>query len=261
MALASSFYNDPDFDYRKYWQGREYEDWAERWALQQLFARIQHINGPPQKKTVLDVGAGFGRLAKFYLPRVKGALLLEPADKLIKQGEIYLKGYKNFHYYRGNVESLVHFSTSFDIVLMIRVSHHLNNLFHALQLLWQVTAPGGFLIVEIPNKFHFRQVMRQLLRWHFGYFNNFSVDRRSPKRQKKNVIPFWNHSPWRVKADAKMIGWELEEELSVSNFRCRWIKKYLPQRLTFFLERHSQKLLGHLYFGPSIFFLFRRAND
>jgi SAM-dependent methyltransferase len=39
-------------------QGREYEDLAERWALRRLL--------PPAGQRILDIGAGFGRLAGLY---------------------------------------------------------------------------------------------------------------------------------------------------------------------------------------------------
>ncbi len=257
MALTP-FYNDPDFDYQDYWQSRQYENWAEQRALERFFNQIQNSSGPLKEKTLLDVGAGFGRLAKFYLPRIKEALLLEPADKLIKQGQVYLAGFKNFRYQQGDIETLSQFAPSFDIVLLIRVLHHLENLAHVFHLLWQATTPGGFLILEAPNKFNFRQVVRQLFRGHLTYFNNASVDRRSPSRQNNKVIAFWNHSPGKVKKEARAAGWNLQATLSVSNLRHPWLKHHLPSQLLFALENSTQPLLGHMYFGPSIFFLFQK---
>ena len=48
-------------DYRtRFWegQGRDYEDQVERIALRRLM--------PPDGKTLIDIGAGFGRLADEY---------------------------------------------------------------------------------------------------------------------------------------------------------------------------------------------------
>jgi hypothetical protein len=48
-------YNDPHHNYRKYWEGREYEHAAEEIAIQRLL-RGKHF------RNAVDVGGGFGRL-------------------------------------------------------------------------------------------------------------------------------------------------------------------------------------------------------
>lgn len=45
------------YDYPQYWEGREYEDLAEKRALKIFFDQI-----PGKKKgQIIDIGAGFGR--------------------------------------------------------------------------------------------------------------------------------------------------------------------------------------------------------
>src|SRR5689334_7074129 len=51
-------YNDPNHNYLKYWEGRDYEDAAERVAFRRLL-KGKHF------KHAVDVGGGYGRLCIF----------------------------------------------------------------------------------------------------------------------------------------------------------------------------------------------------
>jgi len=51
----------------------------------------------------------------------------------------------------------------------------------------------------------------------------------------------------------KKNGFEIQEKLSVSNFRSPLIKKIVPEAVLLALEDILQKPLSYLNFGPSIF--------
>ena len=57
------------FDYPSYWEGREYEHNSELIALRRLISLIPKID------TLLEIGAGFGRLTPEYLYRAKRIIL------------------------------------------------------------------------------------------------------------------------------------------------------------------------------------------
>lgn len=90
------YYDDSKFEYRDYWHGRKYENDSEIIALKRFFSKIDK-SVKLSKLSLLDIGAGFGRLASFYLPKVKSAVLLEPSKKLSKQARENLKKYNNFN--------------------------------------------------------------------------------------------------------------------------------------------------------------------
>ena len=259
MALKA-FYNDPDFDYRKYWLNRSYEDQAERLALARFFRFIPQ-NQLKNFGKLLDIGAGFGRLATYYLPHIHEAVLLEPAQKLIRQGKKYLINFKNFEYEQGNIENLAAWPEQFQVILLIRVLHHLKNLQGSFTAINKVLAPGGFLILEVPNKFNLLQVLRQLGHGNWRYFSRQPIDRRSLPRRTKEVISFRNYSPKTIVDLAKKERWILRDKLSVSNFRQPLVKRILGTELTLRLESLAQRPLAHFNFGPSIFFLFQKPKN
>lgn len=69
-SYPSLSYDDPAYDYQEYWHQREYENQADKNALRRLFQLI------PAKETIVDIGAGFGRLAPVYAPLFHRCLLI-----------------------------------------------------------------------------------------------------------------------------------------------------------------------------------------
>jgi ubiquinone/menaquinone biosynthesis C-methylase UbiE len=88
------------YNYPQYWEGREYEDSAEKLALKRLFEAI------PSKKSIVDIGSGFGRLTEVYAPAFKNCLLIDPSEKLIKIGQKRLAKFKNVEFKKGKVQNL-----------------------------------------------------------------------------------------------------------------------------------------------------------
>jgi len=138
-----AFYDQ--YDYRRYWQGREYEHEAEALALKKLFAQIPL----KEKKTLLDIGAGFGRITPLYADKFSSCLLVEPAEKLINQAKKNLK-YQNLKFKQGQVENL-DLSEKFDVILFIRVAHHLKNIDLALKNINHHLKSDGYLILEFAK--------------------------------------------------------------------------------------------------------------
>ena len=66
------------YDYPRYWQGREYENLAEKMVLRKLLKRVP-------KGKIIDIGGGYGRLAKIYAPLFKRSFLIDPS---IPSGEL-----------------------------------------------------------------------------------------------------------------------------------------------------------------------------
>ena len=83
-------------DYRaRFWQnqGRDYEDGAERVALRRLM--------PPGGDTLLDVGAGFGRLANEYAG-YRRVVLFDYSRSLLREARQQLGDDPRFFFVAGN---------------------------------------------------------------------------------------------------------------------------------------------------------------
>ncbi len=257
--VRPAFYDDPEFDYESYWQSRKYEHLAEVTALKN-FVKTIGKRKELSASIILEIGAGFGRLAKFYLPLVGKGVLLEPSKKLIAKGKESLKNFSNWNYYKGYAEEVDKLGRKFDLVLLIRVLHHLDDPKLVFKKIYSLLASDGFFILEIPNKFSFKLILINLLKGNLSYFNPTRIDRRSVFRRKKNIIPFYNYSPWQIEKELKIIGFRKVKKLSVSNFRSPFLKRLLPLKFLLFLEKFSQPILGFFNFGPSIFFLLARSQ-
>lgn len=235
-------------DYAEFWKGREYEDQAERIALKKFFDQIS------TKNLLLDIGGGYGRLTTLYAPLFKKCFIIDPAEKLLNEGKKNLAILENVVFQKGDSE---HFPPGpFDVVLMVRVAHHLPNIKPTFTEIYKILQPQGCFIIEFANKIHFLAKLRSLSLRNSSYLSNLNqVDVRSEKAKEEGKIIFVNHHPKRIEELLKETGFRIVDKLSVSNFRHSIIKKIVPLGVLLFLENHLQKPLSSINFGPSVFLL------
>lgn len=176
------------YDYSSYWSGREYEHESEVVCLKEFLAKIPKID------RTIEIGGGYGRLVPYYIYRTKLAILTDPSAKLLSLAKQQLSTYKNIKYLQTNLEHLPEKvqRKSFDLVMMIRVMHHIDNPERAFEDIEKIVAPGGFFILEFANKIHFKKVLREALKGNFGFVRQKEeVDVRSEKIKKtKNYLFF-----------------------------------------------------------------------
>ena len=124
----------------EFWEGaeRRYEDLCERIAIRALL--------PATGETLLDIGAGYGRLAPLYAG-YRQVVLLDYARSQLEEARRYLSDLDRY-----------------DAVTMVRVRHHLADVPAALAEVHRITAPRGAAIIEHANKRNWKSVARWLLR-------------------------------------------------------------------------------------------------
>lgn len=243
MVLAD--YNDKNYDYTKYWQGRDYENESEFIALDKLLPNSYDAN-----KKAIDVGGGFGRLLPIFKKRFGTIYIFDYSKKLLETAEenadklgikiTTVNGDVN------EISSLV--NERFDFVTMIRVSHHLEDLEKVFLQIREILNDNGVFILEVANKIHFKSLINNIIKGNFGYLNKDSVSVAT------KAVTFLNHHPRRVEEILNRCGFKIEKRLSVSNFRHPFFKKHIPSKILLFLERVMQKIGAYIYFGPSIFY-------
>ncbi len=89
------------YDYLKYWIGRDYEHKSEVIALRALLTKIKKI------KTILEIGAGFGRLVSSYSFRAKKIILSDPSAKTLKVARSAFKNKKNIKFIHSPVLAII----------------------------------------------------------------------------------------------------------------------------------------------------------
>lgn len=242
----TAHYDDPTFAYDHYWQGREYEHQSELLAIGRLL-KLKHF------QNASDIGGGYGRLTAFLTPFAKKVTLIEPSYKQRQLGKSFLKGFKNISIINGTTQHTGLPDSSQDMVLVVRVMHHLPDPVASLREINRILKPNGLLVLEFANSLHFKARIKSLLTGQ--PILPTPLDRRSNTSIRKHTIAFVNHHPDTVFKLLSRTGFAIDQFLSVSNLRSPFLKKYLPKRLLLNLEKFFQTSLAHLFFGPSIFIL------
>ncbi|MFH1407808.1 MAG: class I SAM-dependent methyltransferase, partial [Patescibacteria group bacterium] len=163
-------YNDKNYDYKFYWKKRSYEHNCEVIALKKLL--------PKKGNSIIDIGAGFGRLFPVYESRFKEVILFEPSKKLLEQARDNInKSTIDKVFFRiGKIPirdrpklglSLI----EYDCVLMVRVAHHLEDLNSAIASVSKIIKKDGVFILEFANKIHFLNILKNSARLNFGFFS------------------------------------------------------------------------------------------
>ena len=244
-------YNDPSHNYRKYWNGRDYENEAEEMAIKRLLSG-KHFGH------AVDVGGGFGRLCPLLAEYADKVTLAEPSQQQLDLAEEYLQGYPGVDRKLLQADELGFKDGSIDLLTMIRVMHHLPDPSTEFAEISRVLSKDGYAIIEVANYMHARNRVRHLLKRQKMPLD--PVDIRSEANKKKGEIPFVNHNPHTVIKQLAHADLKVERILSVSNLRSQSLKKIIPKNVMLTIEGILQPTLAGSFFGPSVFFLVRKAN-
>ena len=244
------------YDYPSYWIGREYEHASEVYALKSLLEKI------PEIKSVADLGAGYGRLTPFYIYRAKKIYLTDPSSKLLETAKKkYIKN-KKINVIHSKLENLPGKirKNSLDLAIMIRVLHHIPDTIQAFNVISTLIKPHGYLILEFPNKRHLKAVLSEFFQGNFTFPLDIFPKEVSTKKRRKKTIPFLNYHPEIIVHQLNECGFKIIEKRSISNIRIPYFKEIFPVSFLVSIEKHLQKPLSYLNFGPSIMLLAQKRD-
>jgi len=244
-------YNDPKHNYRKYWDGRDYENAAEEIALKRLL-KGQHF------RHAVDVGGGFGRLCVLLEKYADKVTLAEPSQQQLDLAVDYLKDHPEIDRKLLQADDLKFKDGSVDLLTMIRVMHHLPDPSPEFDEIARVLSDDGWAIIEVANYAHIRNRIKHLVKG--KKIPAKPVDIRSAENRRDDEIAFVNHNPSTVIRQLAHAGLQVERVLSVSNLRSPGLKKVVPHAVMLAVENILQRPLANLYFGPSIFLLARKSS-
>lgn len=247
----AAHYDDPKYSYLDYWQGRDYEHYSETTAIQYLLQRKKF-------NQVADIGGGYGRLTPMLQYYSRKILLIEPSNKLRSQASKYLCQHKNIKILPGTAQKTRLTNSSQDLVMIVRVMHHLPDPTAVFAEVHRILKPNGLFLMEFANSHHLKARIQSIITGQ--PILPIPIEKRSLINIKRRTIPFVNHSPSTISKLLHKSGFEIISQLSVSNFRSPIIKRLIPQSLLLFLEKHLQLRLGRFHFGPSIFLLAKKTN-
>lgn len=243
-----------EYDYPSYWIGREYEHESEILALNKLLAKISKVG------TLLEVGAGYGRIVPTYLHRSKKVILTDPSNKLLRLARQKFNKPK-IKFIQSRVENLTKKikTRSVDTVILVRVLHHIPDYKSCFGEVSRMLRVGGYMVLEFPNCQHFKARISEYLKGNITHsMDIFPKDLGEVNCDKNKRLPFLNYHPETIYQALNDAGLGVVKKLSVSNIRSPFLKKIFPVNLLISLERHLQEALSSIHFGPSIFVLARK---
>lgn len=226
-------------DYRtRFWegQGRNYEDQVERIALRRLM--------PPTGGTLIEIGAGFGRLADEYRGYQK-VVLFDYSRSLLREAQAHLGDDPRFIYVTGNWYQMPFVAGLFDTMVQIRTLHHAADVPALFQQLARIARPNGRYILEFANKKNLKAMLRYAVRrqdW-----SPFSLEPVEFAELNFDFHPRW------IRTQLETAAFRPGKMLTVSHYRFGPIKKVVPTRLLVRLDALAQKTGNWWQLSPSVF--------
>jgi ubiquinone/menaquinone biosynthesis C-methylase UbiE len=231
-----------DYEGSKYrtdfWEGqnREYEDRVERVAMQKLL--------PPRGERLIEIGAGFGRLADLY-DGYQQIVLTDYARTQLEEAQNYLGNSNRFTYVVADVYKMPFVDNLFDTLTMVRVMHHLADVPAALIELQRIINPQGTAIVEHASKFHYKSLLRWVLRR-----QDWNPTDREPVEFVELNFDF--HPAW-MREQFKTAGFQIQNTRTVSHYRLDFLKRIVPTDWLVTLDSWAQPTGNWWQLTPSIF--------
>ena len=218
-----------------FWRGRnrDYEDAAERRALRRLL--------PPTGDRLVDVGAGFGRLADLY-SGYRQSILLDYSPDLLRDARKRL-AHRPPLTLAASFYDIPLADGACDTAVMVRALHHAADVPAVLAELRRILRPGGALVLEHANKRHLKAVLRY---WLGRGPNPFSLEPLEFARLNFDFHPAY------IRQALRTAGFEVEEARAVSLFRLPLFKRLLPPQGLAALDGLLQRPLAPLALSPSI---------
>ncbi len=222
----------------EFWENadRSYEDAVERLALRRLL--------PKQGQRLVDVGAGFGRLANEYAG-YRQVVLFDYSHTMLQQAVERWGHDPRFVFVAGNIYQMPLRPASVDTLVMIRVMHHLEQSLLALRQIETVLRSDGVSLLEYANKRNLKALFRH------------AVKRQAWSPYAPEPVEFidmnFNFHPSWMQTQLARAHLRCEERYGISHFRVPGLKRLVPGHRLARLESHGFRWGGRYPLAPSVF--------
>ena len=240
-----SDYDQSGYDYRQYWDKRQYDNAIEQKTVTELL--------PKFSESLIDIGGGFGRLIPSYQDKSKHITIFDYSQNNLSSAQslIETKGYEHIVTQQGDIYSMPFNKGAFDTALIVRVLHHLERTSLALHEINRILKPGGTLIFQYANKIHLKNRLKAFVT------RNPEIINSKPVNLSEEGI-FYQFHPEFILEKLKENGFEVEKTVSTSNIRIPLIYRFVPVPILLFFEKLLTPLFTRFLLGPSIFIVARK---
>jgi ubiquinone/menaquinone biosynthesis C-methylase UbiE len=233
-----------DLRYRDvFWAARDYEDRCDRIAIRALL--------PATGKALLEVGAGYGRLADEY-DGYREVVLLDASEAHVAAAREEFRGHPRIRVEQGDAYALPFEDGSFDVVVCVRVVHHLEHPGAVFAEFARVLRPGGVLVLEFANKRNLKAILQRALgRQDWSPFS----------MEPHEYLPLhFDRHPVEVRRLLRRAGLRVEAMRAVSLFRLPMLRGRVPADWLSAMEGPLQGPLGSVTPGPSVYLRARKSE-
>lgn len=226
-----------------FWPGREYEDRAERIALMHML--------PPRGTRICEIGAGFGRLADFYIG-YEQIILIDYALSMLRDARERILGdprlancASRFAFAVGDIYNLPLADSALDTAVTVRILHHIADIRRAFGEIARVVHPQGTYLTEFANKRHIKARLR------------YALTRRGANPADLEPYEFvklnFDFHPRYIENQLRAVNLVTQDKKAVSMFRIAPLKRIVPANILATLDGTLQSPMSQFDLSPSIF--------
>lgn len=256
--MKISNYDEYNYNYKDYWNNREYEDRAEKIYLEKCFSRLKG-------KWFIDVGGSFGRNTSLYSGKFERSVIVDYSIKtLIDNSQEILKRYPNTYLIAANAYKLPFKAQTFDGGLMVRVLHHLDDPEVYFKEISRIINGDGIYIQEFANMHHIKAVIRNILKLNFKFLNQDRYQQPNKgnfEGTEGQSTTFLNFSERYIRKLLSTNNLKPQSSQGVSFLRVPILKRLFKTSFLVTLESILQRLFRGNHFTPSTFVVSRKVGE
>jgi SAM-dependent methyltransferase len=165
----------PDYTSRYFEIEEPHEDILEKRLIEQFLQK--------KGKWAVDLGCGYGRLTSLISSRYENVILMDYSIKELERARDNA-GYGNIFMVACDIRNPPLVKSSIDLILMIRVFHHLKHPEETMQAISDKLRYGGEIVLNFNNTFSLPFLLAAFMNkiFHTRFFNfNMSVFRKEPQ--------------------------------------------------------------------------------
>lgn len=227
---------------QEFWRERAYEDAVERIALAQVL--------PARGARLVEIGAGFGRLADLYRGYDQ-VILLDYARSMLHDARARLGNDPRFIFVAADLYNLPFADNALDTALTIRVLHHVADVPQAFAQIARAVRPRGVYLTDFANKKH----LKAIVKYYLGRADGMNPFSDAPYEFVK--LNFDYH-PSYIRKNLEKVGFQIQTARAVSTFRIGALKRAVPTNWLVAWDAALQRPTARLAIAPSI--LYRAEN-
>ena len=199
---------------------------------------------PPNGNTLIEVGAGFGRLADEYRGYSR-VVLFDYSRTLLREAQGMLGDDPRFIYVAGNWYNMPFVSGLFQTIVQVRTLHHAADVPAVFAQLARIARPAASYVLEFASKKNLKAIFRYATRR-----QDWSPFAEEPVEFVELNFDF--HPRW-IRDQLRVAGFEPQRTLTVSHFRVPLLKKAVPVGALVAIDSAIQSTGNLWQLTPSVF--------